>query len=633
MLEDLPNVQKGFNHSTFSPITISRENEIDTFHRLLVGKSSGILSIHGHSGTGKSELLMHFRLKARRNGTPFYLVNAQYTRADPTSFLHALLEQMGPASPSVSPLEAIFMHIQHLEKEGIRTVIAIDSYEHYEKLDEWFRQSFLPSLPSSIIFIFCGRKPLNTYWKSSIWHPFINSIELRSLTYEQFQLMIKTSTDGYLQKIWHHSKGNPFAISHLVYSSNTALKLDEKLVQETYQYVVREWMREVTDDKMVPYIEAAVFGIQIYQEKIEAILTTSLSRREFERLTSYSFVKETADGWKLHPLFQNALKTDLMKRKPTYYHELWKNALMYCRKFIEQNDHLIRINEVNDFFYLLKDRMIHSSPFNNENISMYSLTSAQQEDWSDIHSFLDKDKERFSKGSYITKESLDDIGLQHIKLLRNEKGVVRGMTVTIPIQSTTIDLLKESFVTRSYFSKLSNTEEKRIRHASEPCGWVIRYLDVKDKSQEDELYALLYHLLPLVLTEGILVASTPVVYFQNLLEQFNFEEIPEASHDDYGMHARSKTYELDLKNKRLSQYLDNFARAIGVSFNQTPLDRYGFTPREKEVANLVIEGKSNARIANELSLTEITVKKHLTRIYAKLHVKNRTELTKRILGG
>ncbi|WP_377887647.1 LuxR C-terminal-related transcriptional regulator [Alkalihalobacillus sp. R86527] len=635
MLEDLPNIPKEKTYSTFSPIAISRENEIDIFHSLLSGESSGILSIHGHSGTGKSELLMHYRLKAREKGVPFYLVNAQFTKADPSSFLEALLEQMGPPSPSVSPLEAICMHIQHLEKKGIRFVIAIDSYEHYEKLDEWFRQSFLPSLPSSIIVIFCGRNLLNTYWKSSIWHPFIKTIELQALTFEQYKATIKSSTEAHLQKIWQCSKGNPYAIAHLIYSLNKEGKLDETLLQATYQNIVREWLREVTNDRMLPYIEAASFGIQIHQEKIETILTTTLSRKEFEQLISYSFVEETGTGWKLHPLFHHALKMDLIKRKPTYYHELWKKAIMYCRTYIEQHDHVIKTKDINDFFYLLKERMLHTSPFNHENISMYSLSSARPDDWTDIQSFLMKDEKYFTEeeASYLSRESLEKIGLRYVKLLRNEADKVRGMVVMIPIQSSTLDLLTSNPVTHSYFSRLSSMEEKRVRNAAHPCGWVIRSLNIMDKNNNEELYALLYHLLPLVLTEGILVASTPVVYYQNLLEQFRFKEIPEASHNDYGIHVRSKTYELDLKNNRLPHYLDTFANAIGVSLNSTtPLDRFQFTPREKEVAKLVIQGKPNAAIAKELSLTEITVKKHLTRMYAKLEVKNRTELTKMILG-
>jgi len=53
--------------------------------------------------------------------------------------------------------------------------------------------------------------------------------------------------------------------------------------------------------------------------------------------------------------------------------------------------------------------------------------------------------------------------------------------------------------------------------------------------------------------------------------------------------------------------------------------RYGLTPRELEVLQLVARGDSNADIASRLFVTTKTVKYHLTGIFAKLGVRNRTE--------
>ena len=48
------------------------------------------------------------------------------------------------------------------------------------------------------------------------------------------------------------------------------------------------------------------------------------------------------------------------------------------------------------------------------------------------------------------------------------------------------------------------------------------------------------------------------------------------------------------------------------------------TPREREILALVAEGQSNAAMARELWVTEQTVKFHLSNIYRKLGVQNRT---------
>jgi two-component system, NarL family, nitrate/nitrite response regulator NarL len=51
------------------------------------------------------------------------------------------------------------------------------------------------------------------------------------------------------------------------------------------------------------------------------------------------------------------------------------------------------------------------------------------------------------------------------------------------------------------------------------------------------------------------------------------------------------------------------------------------TVREREIVNLVAEGRSNKEIARQLGLTDGTVKIHLHNIYRKLDVTNRTSLT------
>lgn len=53
-------------------------------------------------------------------------------------------------------------------------------------------------------------------------------------------------------------------------------------------------------------------------------------------------------------------------------------------------------------------------------------------------------------------------------------------------------------------------------------------------------------------------------------------------------------------------------------------------PKEKEVALLVVQGLSNAKIAAILNVAEITVKKHISTLFEKLGVKDRVALALRI---
>jgi DNA-binding NarL/FixJ family response regulator len=54
-------------------------------------------------------------------------------------------------------------------------------------------------------------------------------------------------------------------------------------------------------------------------------------------------------------------------------------------------------------------------------------------------------------------------------------------------------------------------------------------------------------------------------------------------------------------------------------------DMAGLTPRELEILRLAAEGHTNVQLAKILSVTEQTIKFHLSNIYRKLKVSNRTE--------
>ena len=63
-----------------------------------------------------------------------------------------------------------------------------------------------------------------------------------------------------------------------------------------------------------------------------------------------------------------------------------------------------------------------------------------------------------------------------------------------------------------------------------------------------------------------------------------------------------------------------------------PKPTHGLTQRELEVLNLVAQGMSNADIARRLFITTKTVKYHLTTIFGKLGVRNRTEAAASAIG-
>ncbi len=59
------------------------------------------------------------------------------------------------------------------------------------------------------------------------------------------------------------------------------------------------------------------------------------------------------------------------------------------------------------------------------------------------------------------------------------------------------------------------------------------------------------------------------------------------------------------------------------SLNETELKRLNLTTREYQILKLLVQGDSNAEIANQLFLSLSTIKTHVSNLYAKMNVNNR----------
>ena len=60
--------------------------------------------------------------------------------------------------------------------------------------------------------------------------------------------------------------------------------------------------------------------------------------------------------------------------------------------------------------------------------------------------------------------------------------------------------------------------------------------------------------------------------------------------------------------------------------------RDALTPRQLEIAELIAQGEDNAAIAAQLGAKVQTIKNHVSAIFVRLGVKNRTQVTLVVLG-
>jgi two-component system, NarL family, nitrate/nitrite response regulator NarL len=79
-------------------------------------------------------------------------------------------------------------------------------------------------------------------------------------------------------------------------------------------------------------------------------------------------------------------------------------------------------------------------------------------------------------------------------------------------------------------------------------------------------------------------------------------------------------------NENVSDLVQVLRRLLPPSGGRFPERALGLTPRELEVVRTVVAGYTNKEIAQKFSISEHTVKNHLTNVFDKLGVYNRLEL-------
>lgn len=85
---------------------------------------------------------------------------------------------------------------------------------------------------------------------------------------------------------------------------------------------------------------------------------------------------------------------------------------------------------------------------------------------------------------------------------------------------------------------------------------------------------------------------------------------------------------LEVASEGGSPMSPHIARQVVGFFHRSPPSQADedLTPREREVLDLLIEGRAYKKIGDDLGVSIDTVRSHVRKVYAKLHVHSRTEI-------
>ncbi len=86
-----------------------------------------------------------------------------------------------------------------------------------------------------------------------------------------------------------------------------------------------------------------------------------------------------------------------------------------------------------------------------------------------------------------------------------------------------------------------------------------------------------------------------------------------------------------LKNHAFLEKLSNMADSEQKEAGSNFAERYELTGRESEIVSLLSKGRTYKMIADELCLSENTIKTHIKNIYSKVNIKSKAELVKLLI--
>ncbi|MDI4648294.1 helix-turn-helix transcriptional regulator [Cohnella hashimotonis] len=628
-----------------------------------------ILNLFGTGGIGKSYLLNEFRRLADGAGARFVSMDCRSLRT-PEDFCLLLLRRLRYRTETIERdadadrLAAVCLEAL-AEQAGLRkTVLALDTFEDLGELEHWLREAFLSRIAPGVLAVVSGRSPLGGPWLTSpAWRQWIHRLPLADLDFDAVRLYAERSGvtgEADQRTVWQKTKGHPLTMSLLVATMMAHSPGGQAAPEDgaVFGRVAAAWLREVPEPAMKELVEAAAVLRVFNQEIVGYVLDREIGADDFRRLAEYSFVQRIDRGWLLHDLLREAIAEDLRLRVPQRYEELWKRCVLYYYRKLKRSARKKTISWENaEWFYYIGNQLIHAL-FYQQSVThrMEPLSPANWEEalryveqrYATVREYPVRRVDPVSGQTfdylYTVQDSL--FGLKHIhldslyaldpgsvKLARDRHGTVCGLFVFIAINARTIDYLKREPLSAAYFSSLDESRLNELRvPGHERAGYFVKTLDVCDPSDGAMMQAAGIAFITHMLSAGFVVAAPPPHPLPRDIFLSFGAEIPDVVHYDYDERIATPYYVLDTRGPKLQDYLNRTIAAIGLA-DETELETEPeaapgpyLTSRERGVADLVAEGRSNAEIAERLFISETTVKKHVAHIFKKLNVRSRAQL-------
>lgn len=647
---------------------VGREKEVAFFlDRLTASSQKGcILNLYGTGGIGKSYLLDEFRRLSANHHVRFLLLDSRDFARNPKDFcLHVLRilrfahQKADSFAEPGQVIDLCFDAIRERAGDG-KIVLAFDTFEEMGEMEFWLREEFLPNLPKETLIIISGRYPLQGTWASSpAWRQLIYRLPIADLDYFSVKAYLERmgiTQEETMHLIWNKTKGHPLTLSLLV-STTLATNFHKVSLSdsnEVFAHVVRMWLKEVPDEPLRELVETAAVLRHFNQELLSYVLDKNVSTEQFLKLVGLSFIRRVDRGWLLHDLMRDAICFELRHRMPDHYENLRKRCIMHYYHKIKESAKKKSVTwENEEWIYYVGDQWIRG--FFYQKSASYYWEPLNADNWAEAERYIENRRllakdtkvnyrdpgtnecynyvisagESLYTLKHIDLRELYDLDPGIVKLIRDSSGTLYGLSAIIPINAHTLDYLKTKPLSKAFFTSLPEALLKEFRVPKDTkAGYFVKTIDIADFSDLTMREAAGITFINHMLSPGFCVAAPPAnPIFEDIHLRLGCEIAKNGAHYDYDGKTLTPLYVIDTRGSKLQDFLNKMIASVGLAEEEHEDEGLSvLSEREKEVIELLVKGYTNLEIAASLYLSEVTVKKHMSNIFRKTGVKNRTQL-------
>lgn len=626
-------------HPTTNPF-IGREQELSLFKAWLDHPDAplSIITLTGISGVGKSTLLSEFiRIGTERSVMSLWL-DGRACAPTPTAFLDYL-----SATINLETMQTLLHHPLETLQEASptrRVVLCIDNYEDLCLLERWIINTLFPKLPlKGIIIVLASRPALSMNWLSNpMIKAIIHHINLTNFTLEETKSY--WAARGALSKdkigmIYRRTEGHPLALAlfYTTAAQHSCTINEDKLIVS--QHISAQLLRELTDAKLHLLVDVLAIVQSANQELLSQIIKSPVTMNEYQALKNLSFIRTTPFGLSLHDVARNHLLHDFMLREPERHKQLLNQILVVLRHKLEHADKASRRHIAAQMLMLCKNTLpvlnrayadLSTEPY------MWSTEACHEKDLPALHELLrewcEYSLDPGQSDNY--HQLLDELVLhfpESIAVLRSPEGQPIGMFIIVLVHEETSQLLQKYCPNDLDESCEPETQQSEPAKADTYFAVLVAATnDYPGYSREELVGHLILDRLSLLGegTRAVLVATN--AHLKQFLQQLGFELKPTRTRYCDTSYAQADVLTLDLRKNNFGEWVQSFLHH--TSANEAKGDKSAYniealTVREIEVLQLIANGLSNKEIADQLIVSNETIKTHVRNIFYKLKVDRR----------